>query len=320
MESDLSDRRLSVCGAGGRESPARSALEWLMRAGLGEAVSESPSGPPCPALTGACVETAVAYGRHAEAARWARWLFSTQGLDGAWGPTACCGPAFVSTAWAARGLVALARDEPEFDACARQAAGRLRAWIGDDGRLLTPWTDGQQMSAGAPPDLVALAAAGAQWAQADWSEAASRVMERWVAAHLPGDDADLEDLGPLVAEAGPLARAADLYGTAGQTKAASVLLERAEAAQRYSGAVHEHLGHGPVLCRTVARLAAAWFRVGRRARGERAMTFLERHQSREGALPRRAGALARLFSRRLDPWAAKFYLDAAGLRGASETA
>ncbi len=308
-------RRLRRALQSGRQPAVEAALDWLLRAGDGEGVRESPrAAAPCPALTGAAIETAAAYGCRREATHWARWLVSVQGLDGSLGAAECCGPALVSTSWALRGLLAILDDEPEFEGAAMLAARRLRQWVGEDGRLLAPWADSAHLGGGVPPDLRPLAAAGARRPETDWAECAGQVMDHWARAQAADHEADDEDAPLYLVEAGPLARCADIYLQTGRDHAAAELLRRAEAVQRRSGAVHEHLRHGPVVCRSMARLAVAWYRAGQRGHGDRAVAFLESVQARDGGFPRRAGWPGRALSSRRDAWAAKHYLDAAWLR------
>ncbi|MFH1266246.1 MAG: methyltransferase domain-containing protein, partial [Planctomycetota bacterium] len=263
----------------------------------------------CPAVTGASIETALAFGCRDEARRWARWLASIQRPDGSIPDATRAASSFENTAQAGRGFLAILDDLPEVEEAARRACHYLRSWIDDEGRVRPP-SDDHRPNPGDPvadelPYLVPLLKAGRRWSVADWTTAVDRVVECWA-----GDTKAF----PWMESVGGIARHAEQYLEHGRSFAAEKMMEGISTVQRRDGAVPERLGAGPVLGTSLALAAILWYRLGGRVQGDRAMRYLERRQLQCGGFRGGWGWLVPGSLRRENPWTAKHYLDAALLQ------
>ncbi|HUT91009.1 MAG TPA: methyltransferase domain-containing protein [Thermoguttaceae bacterium] len=291
--------------------PVEAALDWLLAqevdGGLPALAGDS---SPCPAVTGACIETALALGCRDSARRWAHWLVGIQRDDGSIAEHGAGEPSFRSTACALRGFLAIVDDVPEVEAPARRACHYLSSQI-DVQRPIVPCEREEPYVLGDPrlgefPDLGPLWQAGRRWGREDWTSAVERAVDGWT-----------EQAG-MLAFRGSLARctqSAQMLLDLERRDVAQTVMDHVRAAQRRNGSVPQHVEHGRVTSAALAHAAVLWYRVGSRNRAAgRAMQYLERRRNRTGGFALAWGRLTAARSGREDTWAVKYYLDAALLR------
>jgi len=299
--------------------PAEAALEWLIRSDTGSGIpANSAESIGCPAITGASIETALAFGCRDEARRWARWLTSIQRPDGSIPDARLAASSFENTAQAVRGFLAILDDLPAVEEAARRACHYLRSWIDDEGRVRPP-SDDHRPNPGDPvadelPYLGPLLKAGRRWSVADWTTAVDRAVECWVEDQGTAHQEGRSEASAWMRSLGGIARHAERYIELGPRVAAEKMMEGIGAVQRRDGAVPEKLNSGPVLSASLARTAVLWYRLGGRVQGDGAMRYLERRQLRCGGFRGGWGWFVPGNLRRENAWTAKHYLDAALLQ------
>ena len=296
---------------GKRRPPVEAALEWLLAQEIDGALpARAGDSSPCAAVTGACVETALALGCRDSARRWAHWLVGVQRDDGSMPEHGTGEPSFRTTACALRGFLAIVDDVPEVEAPARRACHCLSSQI-DAQRPIAPCEQEEPYVLGDPrlgelPDLGPLWQAGRRWGREGWTSRVERAVDGWT---------EQAGMPAFVGSLAKCTQSAQMFLDLERRDVAKAVMEYVRAARRPTGFVSQHLEHGRVTSAGLAHAAALWYRVGGRNRAAgRAMQYLERRQNRTGGFATGWGWLTPARSRREDPWAVKYYLDAALLR------
>lgn len=289
----------------GRRPTAREelALAWLLSMETGDGLRAGSSWEgACPGLTGAAIETAISYGCRKEAIRWARWLMTIQRADGAMPDVTWPGEASARcTAQAAAGLLAILPELPEAEDAARRACQYLCEWLNLGKGSAVP--SGAHAPAGPhsgkPPDVLPLVEASRHWPETGWLFEVSQIVDHGI--HRP------DVLAPFVGLEQSSARRVETLLAMDRRHTARQILEQVGQRQRRRGG----LGREWPSTARLAQLAMLWYQVGQRDRADRALSYLERIQRRNGSFPARAGWLVPRRFRQADTWTAKYYLDAA---------
>jgi len=296
---------------GNRRPPVEVALDWLLGQEIdGGLRARAGDSSPCAAVTGACIETALALGCRDSARRWAHGLAGIQRDDGSIPKHGTGEPSFRTTACALRGFLAIVDDLPEVEAPARRACDYLCSQI-DAQRPIVACEREEPCVPGDPrlgelPDVGPLWQAGRRWGREDWTSRVERAVDGWT--EQAGMSASLGSLPQCTQSAQVLL---DLE----RRDVAKTVMDYVGAAQRRNGSVPQHFEHGRVTSAALAHAAALWYRVGGRNRAAgRAMQYLERRQKRTGGFASSWGRFTHARTREEDTWAAKYYLDAALLR------
>lgn len=262
------------------------ALDWLLAADTGQGLwADSRQSSGCPGITGASIETALAYGCRQEAIRWARWLMAILPPEGA-APNGLCGVHFSHhcMAQAARGLLAILPDLPEAEPAARRACKHVCSSI----------------DVGAEIDVLPFLEAGLRWPETGWRFEAQLAVERQDAAPIyPSLFVDFT-------------RRIETQIAVGRTWRARDLLEEIAPHQRRDGSCF--VPDGFLHTARLAQLACVWYKLDERERADRAVAYVQRKQRADGGFPAVLDRWPPRLLRLPDTWAAKFYLDAALLR------
>jgi len=294
-------RRAPLVRSRSAAPPAR-ALAWLRDNELPDGGirvhADHPDGYP--EVSGYLVPTLLAYGETALATRLLRWLVCIQRGDG--GFTSPDGiPHVFDTAQALRGLLAGAGLEPAAPAAARRAAAFLRRAMVDDGGggFGERYRDipGSVHLYALPP----LAEAARVTDDAGLAGAVDRCLRFYLGRPDTLDDGDLTHF---------LAYRLEALIELGQADVARPVLAALARRQREDGGVPGRGGVGWVCVPGLAQIAGCWYRVGWWEPADRAMAWLERHQTRRGGFRGSEGPGADYFPGQEPAWAVKFYLDA----------
>ena len=291
-------------------------MEWLIRSHSGQGIpANSAESVGCPGVTGASIDTALAFGCRHEARRWARWLVSIQRADGSVPDAKLPASSFHNTAQALAGFLAIIDEMPEVEHAARRACEYLRSWIGDDGHTRPPSED-HHPNPGDPiphqlPYLAPLWKAGGRWSVSQWKSVVDRAVDSWASGQGAAYWADRAEAFAWTQSVGACIRHAEQYLELGRRAAAERLMERVAKVQRADGSLPAGFNSGPVLSAGVAHAALLWYRLGDRDRADRALRYLERYQASDGGFPGRCGWFVPGHVRHRDAWTAKHYLDAA---------
>jgi len=327
----------------GRRPAAQAALEWLIRSHNGQGIpANSAESAGCPGVTGAAIETALAFGCRREARRWARWLVSIQRADGSMPDAKLPASSFYNTAQAVGGFLAIIDELPEVEHAARRACEYLRSWIDDNGHTRPPGED-HLPNAGDPmphqlPCVAPLWKAGLLWSVFQWRSAAEQAVDFWASGQAAAYREDHSQAFAWTQSVADCVRHAEQYLELGRRVAAERIMQRVAKAQRADGSLpagfdlerirkpaplaplagrgvggerSSHTPLGAVLSAGVAHAALLWYRLGERDRADRALRYLERNQASHGGFPIRCGRLVPGHMRHRDAWTAKHYLDAA---------
>lgn len=298
--------------ARGRRRPAvEAALDWLLGQEIdGGLPARAGDASACAAVTGACIETALAFGCRDSARRWARWLAGIQGDDGSIAEHGPGEPSLCSTACALRGFLAIVDDLADVEAPARRACDYLASHLDAERALVPGGREEPQVPGDRRADeflaVGSLWQAGRRWAREDWASQGERAVDAWT--EQAGTPAFARSVAPCTQWAQTLL---DVE----RRDAARTVMDRVLAAQRRNGSIPRHFEHGRVASAALAHAAALWYRVGacNRAAG-RAMQYLERKQRRTGGFASEWGSLPGTRTPGEDTWAVKYYLDAAFFR------
>jgi malonyl-CoA O-methyltransferase len=299
------------------ETPAQRALSWVRTNRLpdGGIVPYAGHSKATQEVTGYLIPTLCRHGERELATELARWEIAVQRTDGSF--CAIDGvPYTFDTAQVIRGLLAVLDDVPEAEASLRRACDFVAANIDGDGRVHTPsysqWTcqDGSTLSSFTdlyvlPP----LAAAGERLAHRGYAHAAERALGHF--RRQPDLTHWKPQLGMLSHVFGYMLEA---LAELGEGALARQGLAQAAAIQRADGAVPAYPGASWVCSTGLAQLALAWYRVGERARADRALAYLESIQNPSGGFFGGYGRAAEYFATQEISWAVKFYLDCVSFR------
>lgn len=241
------------------------------------------------------VTTLLQYGEHVKADLLVRRLLESQRFDGSWADVPAGTSPLLDTADALRGLLASRGRVPDAAWAATRAAEYLRSRLtgadfGADHHLcvVTPFRE-----------------AATILDKREWQVLA----EERVRSRTAG--------GQGTAPVGLTSEVAcELHALieVGRADCAAGALEAFRARQEDTGAVPAAPGKDLVHAAALAELAICWYKKGLDEAADRAVDWLEAHQTGAGGFPRSVGAAAEPGSGSDDPRAAKFYLDACRLR------
>lgn len=308
-------QRLREIFGGRQDVPAREsalapsgALAWLHSAELATGGIRVHSGHPCayPEVTGYLVPTLLQFGARELALRQVHWLISVQQADGSFlGPDD--GKSYIfDTGQVLRGLLAAIESEPLATEAARRAADYLCNNAMDEGRQ----GFGHRYDGSVPESvhlylLPPLVQASEILGVPHYQKVAFHCLD-YYSSHK--DALSLADLTHFLAY--QLEALIDL----GRADLALPVLQELQNVQQKDGAVRG-VGGQPWVCSPgLAQLAICWYKTGQWGPGDRAMAWLERHQTPQGGFRGSYGRRASYFPDVELSWAAKFYLDAQLLR------
>lgn len=237
----------------------------------------------CAGVTGASIETALAYGCRQEASRWARWLISIQRPDGGISCRLCDeGGSNDCMAQAVGGLLAIVPEMSEAEPAARKACERVCSSLATGSKTL--------------PDVLPLLQAGLRWPETGWQSDAHRAIDR---IPTPANPSFLIDF----------VRRAETLLAIGDCRRARSVLQEIALHQRRNGSCP--VPNTPSSTARLAHLACLWYKLGERERADLALAYVERRQQSDGGFPAALDGWLLPWSRLRDTWAAKYYLDAA---------
>jgi len=295
------------------ETPVKRAVEWLH-------ANENPRGGiflssgdvlSYPEVTGYLIPTLLNYREQELAIRFARWLIAIQRNDGSF--TSADGfPHVFDTGQALRGVLAASNLVPEAVDAAARSVKYLRGRMPNDGargfRVDSVWM--RRYSRSIPLSshmyvLPPLIAAAGMFHDTGLKSAVENGLEHYLKSQ------DALNLGTLTHF---LAYELEALIDLGEIERALPVLNRIREMQEVDGSVRGWPGVSWVCTPGLAQLAVCWYKVGQREPADKALKWLESHQSRSGGFLGSYGDGASYFPDVEIPWAAKFYLDAALLR------
>lgn len=259
-----------------------------------------------PEVTGYLVPTLLQFGDRELARRLVRWLIAVQRADGSFAGPDDGNSYIFDTGQVLRGLLAAAAIEPLAKVSARRAADYLYGNTSDQGR----GGFGNRYDGSTPESvhlyvLPPLIEASEVLDNSLYREVANNCLEYYI-AH--GDALRIGDLTHFLAY--QLESLIDL----GRADLALPLLEKLQDAQKRDGAIRGMGGQYWVCTPGLAQLAICWYKTGHWEPADKAITWLERHQTKSGGFRGSYGRGASYFPSVELSWAAKFYLDAHRLR------
>lgn len=262
---------------------------------------------PYAEVTGYFVPTLYQWDEEELARECVDWLLSVQLPDGAF-PAPDGVPYTFDTAQVMRGLnSALEHGLPVEPSLQRAAEWMLRQ-IGADGRLTTPSTE---LWGDIANDLIHVYAiaplirAGELLRAASYVNAGQRVLAYYRAQ---------EAIVPFNRLSHFHAYAMEALWELGETELARRGMAEVARVQRGNGAVPAYPEVDWVCSTGLAQYAVVWYRLGERARADRALRYLETLQNRSGGFFGSYGKGAKYISGGEISWAVKYYLDACALR------
>ncbi|HVX11787.1 MAG TPA: methyltransferase domain-containing protein [Pirellulales bacterium] len=268
--------------------------------------------PDCPGTTAALLPTLVEYGQLELAHRWCDRLVARQLADGSFPRSGGAGGSLFNTAQAVAALAELIAagividEEP-----ARRAADYLASRVATNAEISPVRTGGVPQTVQAVTELGCLAAlstAARRFLVPDWQQAVERAAGRLRRLVEWSGWRDATSMLPYAANA---------WLDLGDPESARDMLVRASAIQRRDGAVPTNTGGSWGNNAALAHLALAWYRLGEHERADRALVFLDTHQSPLGDW---LGYWGRQGTIRESAWVVKYYLDAVRLQVTSSFA
>lgn len=302
---------------GNRPAAAEAALDWLLRHGGTDGVPSFAGAPAGSAgATGGAIQSALTFGAVDAARRWAAWLLSIQWPNGALPDGALpdgspAGASLLSTAQAARGLLALEPELPDVREATVSACRYLRSRISAEGRISAAETRPRHSPAETVPPAVYLTClpplleAARRFARPDWEAAVRRAL-----TYCRDGSQSTRLGGPTHAAAWWIEALIEL----GHPRQAATVMQQFSARQRRDGSVPATPDAGWVSTPGMAHLAVCWYKLGHRDQADRAMECLRRRQARSGGFRGSFGRGARYHRADEVAWAVKHYLDAAALQ------
>jgi len=272
--------------------------EEQCRPGAEEGGREQP--PPC--LSGDAVETLIGYGEPIRAEWLLRRLVTIQRPDGAIKDSDDGWPLRYQTARALEGLLTGADRFPEALSAAARAFDRVAG--------STDWA--QLENAYGPQPIVsplcllpALMLAGKRFGEPRWQSVADRFA-----------DAGEKERVRLASSGLSRRLACELYGLVRLERIASAApaLDHLRALQREDGSIRGSRKRYVLAAAALAQVAICWYRNGDWEAADRAMGFLEAHQTETGGFLGSYGEGADYLPATEHPSAARFYLEANRLR------
>jgi malonyl-CoA O-methyltransferase len=290
-------------------SAAVRTLDWIRH-------HESPSGgiytetqhpEAYPEVTGYLIPTQLQYGERDFAARLLRWLTCIQRGDGAFTDPTAGQPYVFDTGQVLRGLLAGVGIVPQAREAARRAAGYLCAEMRDGGRGGFGPRYQDEKYRGEIPETIHLYVlpplhrAADLFQEPEYRAAAERCFA-YYRSHKDG--LDLNQITHYLAY--ELETLIDL----GRADEAIPILNRLRATQHRDGGVPGLAGARWVCAPGLAQLAVCWYKLGEYEPADRAMRWLEAHQTSSGGFLGGYGENVTYCGDKELSWAAKFFLDA----------
>lgn len=289
-------------------SPPTSALNWIRTHEISSGGIRVHSGHAnaYPEVTGYLVPTLLQFGDRELARRLVRWLIAIQRADGSFTDPDHGKSYIFDTGQVLRGLLSAIDIEPLAKESACRASDYLCAEMLDQGRRgFGDRYDGSISESMHLYVLPPLIEASVVLGNSLYREAADNCLEYYI-AH--GDALRIGDLTHFLAY--QLEALIDL----GRSDLALPVLEELKNVQQRGGAVRGVGGKSWVCTPGLAQLAICWYKAGYWESADKAMTWLERHQTQSGGFRGSYGQGASYFPKVELSWAAKFYLDAHRLR------
>ncbi len=296
----------AICGrpAGPGKSPTIQSLEWVLahRIPYGGIRVHSRHERAYPEVTGYFIPTLLAYGEKELAKDFIRWLMCIQRPDGSFADPDQGRPHVFDTGQVLRGLLAGMKHVPQAEDAARRAADYLVTAMVEQGRggFGTSY-DGNIPESVQLYVLPPLIEAGRIFQKDNYRKAGDQCL-----AYYCGHE-DFLRKGDLTHFLGyELESLIDL----GRAELAKPVLDYLRKEQREDGSIRGIGGAGWVCTPGQAQLAICWYKIGEHSPADRAMEWLEKHQTRNGGFLGSYGFGADYFSKTELSWAVKFYLDA----------
>jgi malonyl-CoA O-methyltransferase len=296
------------------ESAAARTIEWIRR-------HESPSGgiyvnsqhqEAYPEVTGYLVPTLLRCGERGLAIRLVRWLVCIQRGEGAFTDPNAGQPNVFDTGQVLRGLLAGVGLVPQARDAARRAAEYLCAEMCDGGREgFGPRYHDERYRDEIPETihlyvLPALYQAAAVFQEPRYRTAAERCL-RYYRSHPHA--LDLDRITHY------LAYELEAFIDLGHPEAATPILDKLRAEQDSGGGIRGAAGATWVCAPGLAQLAVCWYKLGEWEPADRAVRWLEAHQSPSGGFLGGYGQNVTYCGTDEElSWSAKFFLDAHLLR------
>jgi ubiquinone/menaquinone biosynthesis C-methylase UbiE len=298
--------RKALRRAGDISAPAR-ALRWTC-------AQESPTGGirvnaahsfSYAEVTGYLIPTLLTYGELELVVRLVRWLVCIQRGSGAYADPDRGEPCVFDTGQALRGLLAASEIVPE----ALQAARRASDYLCAEMVSLGAGGFGERYKGNIPESvhlyvLPPLCLAAQVLGRPEYQQAAERCLEYYANRDPVNVNSQLHFIGYKLEALIDLDRV-DL---------AVPVLDRLRSEQGSDGSVRG-FSDAPWICSSgLAQLALCWYKTGHWEPADRALAWMEKHQTPEGGFFGSYGPKASYFPKVEVPWAVKFYLDAHRLR------
>jgi len=262
---------------------------------------------PYAEVTGYFVPTLYEWGEEVLARGCIDWLLSVQLPEGAF-PAPDGVPYTFDTAQVMRGLNAGLERGRALEGPLRRAADWMVKQIGPDGRLGTPSTE---LWGDIANDLIHVYAifplirAGELLKNPEYVEAGRRIQ-----AYYRSQDA----IVPFNRLSHFHAYAMEALWELGETDLARRGMADVARVQRKDGSVPAYPDVDWICSTGIAQYAVVWYRLGERARADRALRYLERIQNASGGFFGSYGKGAKYIRGAEISWAVKYYLDACALR------
>lgn len=294
-------------------SPALRAIEWIHafenpKGGIYVSSNDSSSYPE---VTGYLIPTLLEYGEKDLAARLTRWLVRIQRRDGSF-PSAKGVPHVFDTGQALRGLLAASELVPDAAESGVRAAEYLynRTIAGGVRGFDVDYIWIRRYSKSIPMSthlyvLPPLLRASEMFQNPKYRTAVDNCLEYYVKSK---DSLQLSTLTHFLAY--ELEALIDL----GRSETATPILDKLREEQADDGSVRGMQSVSWVCTPGLAQLAVCWYKIGRREPADKALKWLEAHQTQSGGFRGSYGEDASYFPDVEISWAVKFYLDAALLR------
>ena len=296
------------------ETPVKRAIEWLH-------INENPNGgmflssadnASYPEVTGYLIPTLLSYDELELAARFTRWLIRIQRRDGSF-PSADGVPHVFDTGQALRGTLAASDLVPEaLESGSRSAKYLHSRTIARGARgfdVDSIWVRRYSKSIPMSSHLYVLPPflrAAEIFQRPEYRSAVNSSLEYYVNS---AGSLQLSTLTHFLAY--ELEALIDL----GHSQTAIPILDRLREEQADDGSVRAMQDVSWICTPGLAQLAVCWYKIGQRESADKALNWLEANQTRSGGFRGSYGENATYFPDVEIPWAVKFYLDAAHLRG-----
>jgi len=289
--------------------PSR-AIQWLRahESDTGGILVYSGYADAYPEVTGYLVPTLLRYGEREFATRLVRWLLCIQRADGSYASSEGL-PYVFDTGQVLRGLLAPEGPVPGTLEASRRAASYILSQMVGGGRK-----GFRTCYSGAIPESVhlyvlpPLLQAAEVLHEPQYRVAAERCLQYYLTQK---DTLQVRNLTHF------LGYELEALIELDRTDMAKPLLDALRGEQASDGSVRG-LPNAPWVCTPgLAQLALCWYKIGDRCTGDKAMDWLDEHQTPSGGFRGSYGPKASYFSNVELSWATKFYLDAHMLRLAS---